>query len=554
MNQEFNLIDEPWICVRTKDCTVKEVGLKELFFKAHEYVGLAGETKTQDFAVLRFLLAIMHTVFARYDAEGNRVEENSDIDLPMQNWQDIWENKQIPQAPINDYFETWRDRFWLFDEKYPFYQSNEAKTVGSMYSSAKMIGSLVESANKFRLFSEQVGYMGDKARIIPLKYAQAARWLINLQCFDDIAAKKNMQVPKQPWVGKLHLIAIEGNNLFETLMLNYVADYDKEDDVTESPSWEWDEKERKKIFPPDGSNCVKIKIPNNQAELLTLQSRCVYLVRENGQVIGYHIAGGAYFEEEDFALEQMTLWRYKDDKFKPQRYDRSKLIWQEFGSIVSNAEKGNNETHRRPGVIEWFYHELLEKEVISSDYRLKTMNAAVIYNYNQSTSLPVIDVVSDSLNFQAKLLLEDVGQIWCNRINTEIGNCENAAKAVAYLSINLQKAAGASGDNIKGDEAKREFYHRIDSIFRLWLAELSVEYDEKYISKLETDLFNAAFRLGREMVAQVSDRAIFGYMKNDEREPFSAARASERYEKEIAGIFNLRNTIDKKGEIDEQDE
>lgn len=363
MNQEFNLIDEPWICVRLKDCTVKEVGLKELFFNAQDYAGLAGETKTQDFAVLRLLLAVMHTVFARYDTEGNKVDRKRDINLPMRNWKTIWENKQIPQEPINNYFATWRDRFWLFDDKYPFYQSNKAKNIDSIYSTAKMIGSLAESAHKFRLFTEQVGHMGymeDKVnkdnkkkeprRIIPLSYAQAARWLINLQCFDDRAAKKSKQVPKQPWVGKLHLIAIEGDNLFETLMLNYVADYEEKGDL-ESPSWEWDEKAREKIFPPDGSNKVQVKIPNNQAELLTLQSRCIYLVRENGQVIGYHIARGAYFEEEDLALEKMTLWRYnaKEKNFKPQRYDRSKLIWQEFGSIVPNADEGDGSSIAEPG-------------------------------------------------------------------------------------------------------------------------------------------------------------------------------------------------------------
>ena len=43
----------------------------ELFENAHLYEGLAGEMKTQDFSVLRILLAVMHTVFSRYKPDGS---------------------------------------------------------------------------------------------------------------------------------------------------------------------------------------------------------------------------------------------------------------------------------------------------------------------------------------------------------------------------------------------------------------------------------------------------------------------------------------------------
>lgn len=179
------------------------------------------------------------------------------------------------------------------------------------------------------------------------------------------------------------------------------------------------------------------------------------------------------------------------------------------------------------------------------------MNAAVIYNYEQPTSLPIIDSVSDSLNFQAKLLLEGTAKEWRVSINNEIDKCNKAAQKVAGLSIDLQKAAGyrpdpknKKEDEKKRDEAKREFYHRIDSTFRLWLAELKVNDNddtavEQYMKKLDTDLRKIALRLGKEMVAQVSDKAIFGYMKLNEKgkERFSAAEALNKYEDEIKQIF-----------------
>ena len=75
---EFNLLDEPWIRVRTRDCRVEEVSLKDVFVHAHEYEDLAGETAAQDVAMLRLLLAVLHCIFSRVDENG---EENPLIDL-----------------------------------------------------------------------------------------------------------------------------------------------------------------------------------------------------------------------------------------------------------------------------------------------------------------------------------------------------------------------------------------------------------------------------------------------------------------------------------------
>ena len=67
---EFNLLDEPWVRVLCPDCTVREVSLTDALLHAHEYKALAGELPTQDVAVLRLLLAVLHTVFSRVDEQG----------------------------------------------------------------------------------------------------------------------------------------------------------------------------------------------------------------------------------------------------------------------------------------------------------------------------------------------------------------------------------------------------------------------------------------------------------------------------------------------------
>ena len=69
LEKEFNLLDEPWIVVRTTGNVTKEVSILDLFAHAHEYRGLAGELPTQDIAVMRLLLAVMHAAFVTEDIE-----------------------------------------------------------------------------------------------------------------------------------------------------------------------------------------------------------------------------------------------------------------------------------------------------------------------------------------------------------------------------------------------------------------------------------------------------------------------------------------------------
>ena len=85
---EFNLLDEPWVRVLCPDCTVREVSLTDALLRAHEYKALAGELPTQDVAVLRLLLAVLHTVFSRTDAQGKiaPIYAEADPDLALERW------------------------------------------------------------------------------------------------------------------------------------------------------------------------------------------------------------------------------------------------------------------------------------------------------------------------------------------------------------------------------------------------------------------------------------------------------------------------------------
>ena len=213
---EFNLLQEPWIRVRMRDYTVKEVSLTDALLHAQEYVDLAGEMPTQDAAMLRLLLAVLHTVFSRVDAKGDPAPLVT-TDKALLRWGELWKLGHFPEQPLRDYLDKWQERFWLFHPERPFWQVPEAK-IGTEYAASKLNGELSESSNKLRLFSAYAG--NGKAE---LSYAQAARWLLSVNGYDDTSAKpkgKGLPSVGAGWLGKLGYIQAQGKNLFETLMLN----------------------------------------------------------------------------------------------------------------------------------------------------------------------------------------------------------------------------------------------------------------------------------------------------------------------------------------------
>lgn len=303
---DFDLIHQPWIRVRTADAALVEVSMLELFQNAHTYQALSGELPTQDVAILRVLLAVLHTVFSRVDQDGaNAPLEEADCDDEcLDRWQALWENKRFPMKPIEAYLNSMADRFWLFDEERPFYQFPAAKRIGGTdthgamkkpSSVAKLNGEICQSDNKASVFAGRSGI-----ELFRLPYRAAARWLIHLVGYDDCALKKSAAFQKREketgkgseespgvgWLGKLGTVYAEGDDLFETLMLNLVMDPQLGHMVTahQSPLWEEDA--------PVVREREKVPQPNNMAQLLTFPSRQVLLEHADGFVTGYYSVFG----------------------------------------------------------------------------------------------------------------------------------------------------------------------------------------------------------------------------------------------------------------------
>lgn len=499
-NQEFNLLSEKWIKVMTKDCRVHEVTITDALLHAHEYVRLSGELPTQDVAIMRLLLAILHTVFSRVDENGNEssLYEIDDVDASLERWAALWNMKKFPEKPIVDYLEEWYDRFWLFHPEKPFWQVPDA-VVGTEYTAAKLNGEVLESGNKIRLFA---GISGTEKQY--LDYAEAARWLVYINAFDDTSGKKkgkNLPSPGVGWLGKIGTIYAKGNNLFETLMLNLTMLKDGTElwSQENKPIWEEDEIRN--------GERIEIVVPENQAELLTLQSRRVLMARENGKVIGFNLLGGDFFDKVGAFTEQMTVWSKMKVKvgqppqYQPKIHDPSRQLWHDFGGIFVNE----GDCHQ-PGIVMWY--ETISEYLNWPKDNIIEFNIVSVQYVDKGFS--VNDSFSDSISFSSGIISR-VGKNWQMKITEQVAKCDRSAYEIEKLCNAISKAAGNDGNK---NNFKAVFYNEIDEPFRKWIRSIEpsksgTEAAEK-VNEWNIRLRNIALNMGADIVRSSGEAAFKG--------------------------------------------
>ncbi len=535
---EFNLLDEKWILVRKSDCTVDELSLTDALLKSHEYVELAGELPTQNVSILRLMLAVLHTVFSRYSPQGEPAPLY-DSDDAADRWKELWNAGRLPEKPIKEYLASVHDRFWLFHPDRPFYQTEAAK-IGTEYTASKLNGAVSESGNKIRLFCGCTGVQKSE-----LSYSEAARWLLYVNNYDDTSSKpkgKNLPSPGAGWLGKLGLITIRGNNLFETLVYNLILLNHKRNFSEvwglECPAWEPDV--------PNTAERAEIPMPDNLSELYTLQSRRLWLNRDdNEKVIGYNLLGGDFFEKVDAFIEPMTVWskvkgnERAGEKFQPRRHDSSVQMWREFSYAFETAAGSHI-----PGVVLWTKY---IKQMLPESRKLISFSIASV-QYGDKDFF-VNDVFSDSLTFHTDLLTE-IGEHWRAKITDEIKKCDESAAALRFLAKDIELAAGSSEDTVLKravvERAREQYYYEIDLPFRNWLEridpnwEIVSEQEEQALREWHETAKRIALRIGQELVESAGTAAIVGRAvkdKNDKERYYSAPDAYRYFKVKLNEIY-----------------
>lgn len=503
-DKSFNLISEPWIRVETLENQIVQQSIREVLENSQKDQGLAGELPTQNAAVLRMLLAIVHTVVTRFNSDGEDSPLESQNDA-YRRWAEIWDAGKLPEKAVNHYLDQVYDRFWLVHPEHPFMQAPIAK-VGTVYPTSKLIGSIGESNNKLRLFQSR---SGEEKQQIPLD--EAARWIIYLNGFDDSSNKAKFKTPgvkpESPgvgWLGKIGQIYAVGENLFETIMLNLPLVRNNELFGKDHPYWEKDEepKERKRIIHPD-----------NLAELWTLPSRRIWLDVKDDVVTGYRLLSGDFFSEENSIIEQNTVWKKaggakKSDKevLLPRTHNSSRQIWRDFSLISGSGAEGAV----LPGVVAWI-KALKDRDLIPQN---KPITFEVPFVEYDSKKCSITDSCEQTMIIFPALFTE-AGEEYRELAADEVKKLDELAFYTGLLAAEISQA---SGNNDKSSTTARDrgsvlAYSAFDAPFKSWLASMDPDGDEEpevLEDRWHQEIKKVANSLVKKLTANLPAKALVG--------------------------------------------
>lgn len=479
----YNLITEQWLNIIDEQDEFKQVSLIELFENAHRYQRLAGETSAQDFATMRLLLAILQTTFTRYDADGDAQIEPSKKELQKE-WKQLWQQKKFPINVLEKYLTEYENRFNLYDETFPFMQVTEADLEAKdITKTGKISGKLInrllsESNNKSELFAPTADEYKNQ-----LTDDQLARWLIAFQGYTGTGDKAKYPKMKgsasKGWLLGLGGIYLQGDNLFETLMLNLI--FNKASKQT--PIWElnFDEKIEALINPQ----------PTNLAALYTNCSRLLVidpttdLNKSEVVVQAVQLPGMSL---KDNLIEPMTLWQVPksgDNKGEliPQPHRENQALWRSFGSFSSTKD----DIHL-PDIIIWS-KDLVEDELVDASM-IKVVSTGLTYNHDAS-NMPNGEIY-DELSIYNEILVDFKDKDnWVNRIEGEVDKTQKAIYFLNLFAKDIMRIRNTENDNLS-DIVTKEAYYAVDLPFKEWIAgltpdskkEASVKQWNQFLKKL----------------------------------------------------------------------
>lgn len=567
----YNLLKEKWISVSVDNKGYSEdVSLIEVFENADKYLDLAGNTKTQDFAVMRVLLAVLHTVFSRFDANGDPYpevklddryrqidpieDEDERLDYNDQlfeTWKNLWNKGSFPNI-VTDYLLKWEDHFNLFDEKYPFYQVLYEDISGDMITNknpgkiyGKNINRLIsQSQNKKSLFAPKEEETKDC-----MTYPEIVRWLITFQGYAGLADKtkftRKVNKVSKGWLYDLGGIYFKGDNLFQSLMLNLVLDVGRIRDELENniqrPCWEYSGLENiNKNF--RGVN------PDNLSELYTNWARAINIeidLEENAPFYLY-AAKMQDLNHTSYFLEPMTIWNTKnkkDNSYKIKKHEANKALWRSFGLLVTDRPDDPEKGYKKPGLMVWLDK---IKDIIGT-YKL-SIHSLSMQDDGNATSWKPTDQTYDSLSLDQFILTDLEKGNWTPRINDQVELTKKVIETdykrflgdLAFIRNN--EGGGFVNKNIE------RMYFLIDGPFRDWLS--SIKYDQDKEDKLiewKKVLYKLVLGEAYRIVENSSPRDYMGRV--EERKIRKAGRlenlatAFNRFNRSIISDLNIGGKI-----------
>lgn len=475
---DFNLVENPWVRVQFLNGEIKDLSLREVFELSPQIRRLAHDNALIDTSVLAVLEAIFMRAIVLSFEDLDELPDTSRwlkkmMGAPEANLQLIFDYLDQPKI---------KNRFNLFDEEAPFMQV-AGLTVSS--GDSKDVSERLIFDSKYDYFSMRAGKKKNS-----LSKAESAQYLISCHAYayagmlpkgigDTRKANPNGCIPPMGtgWFGNTGKVILHGDSLWETFLLNLpIKEVFSEDDEApeDLPVWEHE---------PDTAapRNLEMTIPTGPCDVLTWQSRRVLLIlSEDGIVQRVIIANGDKISDRfiDGAnrFDPWTGYRFSKNQssktekvFMPLHHSSDATVWRGAEALVilrDNSEYANY----KPETVSQMGRYFKDKKVI-------VQLVGAVYGKNNSIFETAID---ESLTMELALISNEKHSVQ-DVVLESIRKSMDAAEAVGQYAGNLLVAAGKKYES-RGS-AKESLLNKLETAFRIWLANVSTSQDAEELSK-----------------------------------------------------------------------
>ncbi|MFC1420861.1 type I-E CRISPR-associated protein Cse1/CasA [Streptacidiphilus cavernicola] len=520
--RSFDLTEQPWLPVLLADGAEALLSLREVFARAEEIRRLAGDVPTQDFALVRLLLAIAH----------DALDGPSDLDA----WADLWAAGGTAFASVPEYLDRHRAGFDLLHPRTPFFQTAGLRTSNDEVFSLNRIIADVPNGDPF--FTTR--FPGADR----ITFAEAARWVVHAHAYDtsgiktgvvgDPRAKNGKAYPQGvAWAGNLGGVLAEGRTLRETLLLNLIAADSRTgaagpaagvaagaSGAGDRPAWR-----RPPCGPGAAADDDLVSRPGGVRDLYTWQSRRLRLVSDDTGVYGVVLSYGDPLAQQDKQhVEPMTGWRRSQAQEKklsrplvymPREHDPARAAWRGLAALIAprgqDAGAGGDPPKTLcPGVVEWLAR-LSTEGVLPRGMLIRVRTYGAVYGTQQS----VIDEITEDAVAMAVVLLGESGRALGWAAVDAVADAESAVTVLGDLATDLERASG--GESESGRNTARDAgFGVLDGLFRIWLGAIREGDDPQQLrTAWQCIVRREVSRLGSELVARAGDAAWEGRVLTD---------------------------------------
>jgi CRISPR system Cascade subunit CasA len=309
-SSRFNLIDETWIPVRKLDGARVELGVREVLRQAKNIAVIEDSSPLVTAGLHRFLLAVLYRA----------LEGPTDIDHAKALFK-----AGLPADKINAYLERWRDRFWLFDDRYPFFQIPDFAPKAWR---AWTVLAAEHNADNAKVLFDHI----DVTRPDAVTPAATARWLLATQTFSVSAGKSELSHTGTAPSATAAMVLPLGRQLEDTLLLNLVPQH-RALLAGDLPVWERE---------PETVASLKAGAKRGiagYADRYTWRTRSIRLRGEaDGSVSTLAFASGVENTTKDH-IEPMLGYRIDDKNGKLPIQFRERGLWRDFDSLLPDDAK-----------------------------------------------------------------------------------------------------------------------------------------------------------------------------------------------------------------------